>query len=242
MSHSVLIRTIIPIMTVFVAVTVLCLTPIRAMAENEIRWPVQQTGMETAPAAAPVVKSPPPADPAPAARLTLEGCLEAVKAKKGEVDDAMPEVRNCYKQWANTLGSAVGTYSVIRSKPGPGPCYNRQVVTVSDKGPLMMETIPNPDLPKCASIVTPGVQKYTFSLVNVEYFRSLLEMPILQGFQEQFQDPGREPLTATKWTFIINNRPVKTITINVASEGVIPGELRTYLNSINAMILQSMHQ
>ncbi|MCA9402466.1 MAG: hypothetical protein KC897_01680 [Candidatus Omnitrophica bacterium] len=208
-----------------------------ADAGEEISWPVQETGVTTAPEA---VNTPPPANPVPAARLTLEGCLEAVRSKKGKIHDDMPEVQNCYKQWANTLGSNVGTYSVIRSKPGPGPCHNRQVVTISDKGPMTVEIVANPAKPECAAQVLEPLRKFEFSLVNQEYFRSLLEMDMLKGFPEQLVDPARDPVTAVKWTFIVNSRPVKSITINQDGGTALPAQLNTYLNSVNAVILQTM--
>ncbi len=178
----------------------------------------------------------------PRSRPTLEGCLEKVRQKFGVVDETSPEVIKCYKGWAGTTDSQIGSYGIIRARSGPGPCYQREVVTIKENGGMTVVTGPNEEASDCNRVIRPLEQSYMVTPVNIEYIRSLLGMSILTGFQAQYVDAQMPAIEGEKWTFILNGQPIKTIHVNTVNEASLPEDLRAYLNSFNAVILQTVSQ
>lgn len=214
-------------------------------AEAEYQWPDQtiKATQEAIPTAPPAVqKAITDTKPPPAVKLTLEGCLEQVRSTQGHADPSSDAVRNCYKQWAGTANSTIQSFGIIRSIVGPGPCYVRQTVTLSDGGTMQMKTGPNEIATNCNRVIKDQEVTYPLSAVNVEYFRSLLGMKILNTFQSAYSDPQMVEPTGTKWTFILNGQPAKIIDVNVLTNNSLPAELQAYLNSFNSIIVQTQNQ
>lgn len=227
---------------------IICSVP--ADAEN-YQWPSQSYD-QTAPAkpvqgvpptVPPAVRQAPPvAQPNPRARLTLEGCLEKVKVMYGKIDESSPEVRECYRSWAGTVDSAIKSYGIVRSTTGPAPCYRRQIVTVKDDGSMNIAVIPNDKVSDCDSPTGKQQRSFRMSPVNIEYFRSLLGMDVLNSLPPRYVDASMNEATSTQWTFILNGKPAKSVEINVPDENVLPLEVRAYLNSFDSIILQTQRQ